>query len=366
MSTLVSSARRWTSGRSERLWCSPSFPAHRRGCGPVPVRAYALCIIAGILTAVWLTRRRWAQAGGDPDVVIDIAVWAVPFGIVGGRLYHVITDPEFYFTPGHDPWAAFYIWDGGLGIWAAVALGAVGAWIACRRHRVSLLAFADALAPGLALAQAVGRWGNWFTRSSTARPAPLPWALQIDPAHPPDTPLVATYQPTSALPCARRGHRPHRGLACRYPDRGLAMRFRADIDAFVSAFTGSHRLVVAMKERSDSAPVGVRCPTRAVRSGSRGRPERPRWCRPPRPPRGLERMTAFWCAARTESMLSGGPAQPARRWCRRRRHQVTQQVDARLAAGATPRFRQHPRRRKRAADRGSNCDHDFAADSAVL
>ena len=175
----------------------PSPPQGVWYLGPIPIRAYALCIIAGILVAVWLTRRRWAQAGGDPDFVLDAAMWAVPFGIVGGRLYHVITDPEFYFTPGRNPWAALYIWDGGLGIWGAVALGAVGAWIACRRHGVSLLAFADALAPGLALAQALGRWGNWFNQELYGAPSTLPWALEIDPAHrPPDTPLLATYQPT--------------------------------------------------------------------------------------------------------------------------------------------------------------------------
>lgn len=84
--------------------------------GPVPLRAYALCIVAGILVAVWLTRLRWKARGGDPDDITDIALWAVPFGIVGGRLYHVITDPELYFTPGKDPVRALFIWDGGLGI----------------------------------------------------------------------------------------------------------------------------------------------------------------------------------------------------------------------------------------------------------
>lgn len=165
--------------------------------GPIPVRAYALCIIAGITVAIWLTQRRWLARGGHKDDVVDVAIWAVPFGIVGGRLYHVITDPELYFVPGRDPVKALYIWDGGLGIWGAVALGAVGAWIGCRRRGISLLAFADALAPGLALAQAIGRWGNYFNQELYGRPTTLPWALEIDPAHrPPDTPDIALYHPT--------------------------------------------------------------------------------------------------------------------------------------------------------------------------
>lgn len=165
--------------------------------GPFPVRAYALCIIAGIAAAVWLTGRRWEARGGKREDVADIAVWAVPFGILGGRLYHVATDPELYFTTGRHPIRALYIWDGGLGIWGAVALGAVGAWIGCRRRGVVLADFADALAPGLVLAQAIGRWGNYFNQELFGRPTGLPWGLRIDAAHRPvDTPLAALYQPT--------------------------------------------------------------------------------------------------------------------------------------------------------------------------
>ncbi|WP_406043418.1 prolipoprotein diacylglyceryl transferase [Micromonospora sp. NBC_00898] len=176
------------------------LPSPARGVwhlGPLPVRAYALCILAGIVVAVLVTQRRWGARGGRADDVLDVAVWAVPFGVVGGRLYHVVTDPELYFTAGQDPVRALYIWDGGLGIWGAVALGAVGAWIGCRRRRISLAAFADALAPGLAVAQAIGRWGNYFNQELFGRPTSLPWALRIDPAHrPPDTPDVALYHPT--------------------------------------------------------------------------------------------------------------------------------------------------------------------------
>ncbi|WP_042393056.1 prolipoprotein diacylglyceryl transferase [Streptacidiphilus carbonis] len=147
--------------------------------GPLPIRAYALCIILGIAAALWLTRRRWIKLGGNPDDVVDITLWAVPFGIVGGRLYHVITDPELYFKSGEQPIRALYIWDGGLGIWGAVALGALGAWIGCRRRGVPLAAFADALAPGLILAQAIGRWGNYFNQELYGDPTTLPWGLKI-------------------------------------------------------------------------------------------------------------------------------------------------------------------------------------------
>ena len=167
--------------------------------GPVPIRAYAFCILTGILVAVWLTRRRWAARGGNPDVVIDIAIWAVPFGLLGGRLYHLAPDPELYFKAGEDPWKAFAVWDGGLGIPGAVLLGALGAWIGCRRHGVRLADFADAMAPGLGFAQAIGRFGNYFNQELYGRVSGLPWAIRIDPAHrPTDTPDAAFYQPTFA------------------------------------------------------------------------------------------------------------------------------------------------------------------------
>jgi prolipoprotein diacylglyceryl transferase len=147
--------------------------------GPLPIRAYALCIIAGIVAAIVLTERRWVARGGAPGDVLDIAVWAVPFGIVGGRLYHVISSPRPYFGEGGDPLRALAIWEGGLGIWGAIALGGVGAWIACRRRGIPLPAFADALAPGLLVAQAIGRLGNWFNNELYGRATDLPWALTI-------------------------------------------------------------------------------------------------------------------------------------------------------------------------------------------
>ncbi len=151
--------------------------------GPLPIRGYALCIILGVLAAVWIGDKRWVQRGGRAGTVGDIAVWAVPFGLVGGRIYHVLTDPQLYFGEGRNPVNALYIWRGGLGIWGAIALGALGAYIGCRRHRASFSAYADALAPGIVVAQAIGRWGNWFNQELYGKPTTLPWGLEIDPDH---------------------------------------------------------------------------------------------------------------------------------------------------------------------------------------
>ncbi|EME61552.1 prolipoprotein diacylglyceryl transferase [Amycolatopsis decaplanina] len=147
--------------------------------GPVPIRAYALCIIAGIIVAIWLGERRWVNRGGTKGTVIDVAVFAVPFGLVGGRLYHVITDNQLYFGEGKNPLNALKIWDGGLGIWGAIALGAVGALIACRRRGIPLPAMADALAPGIVIAQAIGRLGNYFNQELYGAHTDLPWGLEI-------------------------------------------------------------------------------------------------------------------------------------------------------------------------------------------
>ncbi|MEU5989366.1 prolipoprotein diacylglyceryl transferase [Spirillospora sp. NPDC047418] len=153
--------------------------------GPVPVRAYAIMIILGIVAAVWLGERRWAAKGGTPGMIVDVAVWAVPFGLVGGRLYHVITDYQRYFGENGEPLRALEIWKGGLGIWGAVAFGALGAVIGCRRHGVSVLALGDAIAPGIALAQAIGRWGNYWNQELYGRPLDTFWALKIDENHRP-------------------------------------------------------------------------------------------------------------------------------------------------------------------------------------
>ena len=136
-------------------------------------------ILVGIVVAVWITQRRLNQRGGVPGQALDVAVWAVPFGIIGGRLYHVISSPQAYFGQGGHPIDALKIWHGGLGIWGAVALGIVGAWIGCRRHGVRLLDYADAAAPGIVLAQAIGRWGNYFNNELFGTKTDLPWGLQI-------------------------------------------------------------------------------------------------------------------------------------------------------------------------------------------
>ncbi|MFY9633293.1 MAG: prolipoprotein diacylglyceryl transferase [Cellulosimicrobium cellulans] len=153
--------------------------------GPLTIRFYALAILAGIALGAWLTARRLRARGGTTDEALNVVAWAVPFGIVGGRLYHVITDNQLYFGPGKDPWGALRIWEGGLGIWGAVALGLVGAAIGARRSGVPFAAFVDAAAPGLLLAQALGRWGNWFNNELYGQATDLPWKLQIhamDPA----------------------------------------------------------------------------------------------------------------------------------------------------------------------------------------
>ena len=147
--------------------------------GPLPIRAYALCIVAGILVALLIADRRWRIRGGDEGALWDVAGWAIVFGIIGGRLYHVISDPELYFKPGEHPLDALKIWDGGLGIWGAIALGGVGAWIGCRRKQIRLPAFADTVIPGVVAAQGLGRWGNWFNNELYGGPTSLPWRLQI-------------------------------------------------------------------------------------------------------------------------------------------------------------------------------------------
>ncbi|HWF29623.1 MAG TPA: prolipoprotein diacylglyceryl transferase [Mycobacterium sp.] len=159
------------------------FPSPPQGVwhlGPLPIRAYALFIIVGIVVGLVIGDRRWEARGGQRGVIYDIALWAVPFGLVGGRLYHLATDWRTYFGPGGaGPAAALRIWDGGLGIWGAVALGGVGAWIACRRRGIPLPAFADAIAPGIILAQAIGRLGNYFNQELYGRETTLPWGLEI-------------------------------------------------------------------------------------------------------------------------------------------------------------------------------------------
>ena len=165
--------------------------------GPVPIRAYALCIIAGILAAIWIGERRWVARGGRSGEVSDLAVWAVPFGLVGGRIYHVMTDWELYFGEGENPVTALYLWRGGLGVWGAIAMGALGVVIGARIKGIKLLPVLDAMAPGVLVAQALGRWGNWFNQELFGKPTDLPWALRIDPAYRPEGYFAdETFHPT--------------------------------------------------------------------------------------------------------------------------------------------------------------------------
>jgi prolipoprotein diacylglyceryl transferase len=182
-----------------------SIPSPSHGVwhlGPVPVRGYALAIILGIVAAIWIGERRWQARGGRAGEVQDLAVWAVPFGLVGGRLYHVATDHQLYFGADGDPWQILYIWHGGLGVWGSIALGAVGAIIAARRKGMRIAPMVDALAPGLLVAQAIGRWGNWFNQELFGKPTDLPWALRIDPAYrPPGYETETTFHPTFLYEC---------------------------------------------------------------------------------------------------------------------------------------------------------------------
>ena len=147
--------------------------------GSIPIHAYALCIIAGILVGMWMTLRRYTARGGNPDTVWDATIVVIPAGIVGGRLYHVITDHQKYFCDTCNPADALKVTNGGLGIWGAVALGALALWILFKVKKVPLGPFADAVAPGLVLAQAIGRLGNWFNQELYGRPTDVPWALDI-------------------------------------------------------------------------------------------------------------------------------------------------------------------------------------------
>jgi prolipoprotein diacylglyceryl transferase len=182
-----------------------SIPSPGQGVwhlGGVPVRAYALAIILGVVAAVWFGERRWEARGGRNGQVGDVALWAVPAGLVGARVYHVITDHDLYFGSGKNAWDAFAIWHGGLGIWGAIAGGAFGAWLACRHYGLRMLPLMDALAPGLLLAQAIGRWGNYFNQELFGRPTSTPWGLEIDLDHrPPGYEKFATFHPTFLYEC---------------------------------------------------------------------------------------------------------------------------------------------------------------------
>ena len=149
--------------------------------GPIPIRAYAICIVLGVLIALLVADRRYRRIGGRPGLILDVATLAVPFGLIGARAYSVITNYQLYVGHRHDWTDILRIWDGGIGIPGAIAAGALGAWIACRRAGVAFAPVAGAAAPGLAFGQAVGRWGNWFGQQLYGRPTTLPWGVEIAP-----------------------------------------------------------------------------------------------------------------------------------------------------------------------------------------
>ena len=170
--------------------------------GPIPIRAYGLIIACAILISVYWSARRYQKRGGDPDLFYDVALWAVPAGIVGARVYHVITSPDAYFGQGGKPLMAFAIWNGGLGIWGAVAGGALAAWLVVRHRGQRLGPIADSLAVPLLAAQALGRWGNWFNQELFGAPTTLPWGLRIDNAHLPSGYASGTlFHPTFLYEC---------------------------------------------------------------------------------------------------------------------------------------------------------------------
>ena len=161
--------------------------------GPFPVRAYALAIILGVVAAVVIGERRWVARGGTKGLVTDVATLAVPGGIVGARIYHVVTSPDRYLD---DPLAALYVWQGGLGIPGGIAGGFLVSWLVLHRRGIAKGAFADAVAPGVAIAQAIGRLGNWFNQELFGTPTTLPWGLEIDPDNADAIAGAVAYHPT--------------------------------------------------------------------------------------------------------------------------------------------------------------------------
>jgi prolipoprotein diacylglyceryl transferase len=167
--------------------------------GPLRIHIYALCIITGIIAAVLWTNARLTKRGAEPWVVIDISLLAVPLAIIVARIYHVLTHWSFYFGEGANPMSALYIWEGGIAIYGALIGGAIGAWLGCRWTGIRFWTFADALAPGLLLAQAIGRFGNWFNQELYGLPTDVPWGLEIDypnPAWPIGLPEGTLFHPT--------------------------------------------------------------------------------------------------------------------------------------------------------------------------
>lgn len=171
--------------------------------GPLTIHFYAIAILSGIAIAIYWGNARFVAAGGAPRRVSEVAIVVVPMGVIGGRIYHVISSPQGYFGNNGRPIEIFYIWQGGLGIWGAISLGLAAAWWSFKRDKISTAnsltfgVFADALAPGVVVAQAIGRWGNWFNVELFGRPTTLPWGLEVPMRFRPDGfTEFATFHPT--------------------------------------------------------------------------------------------------------------------------------------------------------------------------
>jgi phosphatidylglycerol---prolipoprotein diacylglyceryl transferase len=178
------------------VWASiPSPDSGAIHIGSLQLRAYGLMIALGVIAAVWLSGRRFAARGvATAEDASAIALWAVPAGIIGARIYHVITDPELFYGQWY---RVFYIWEGGLGIWGGVALGVAVGLLVAKHRGLPLLPLLDCVAPALALAQAIGRWGNYWNQELFGGPTTLPWGLEIDPVNrPAGYTQYATFHPT--------------------------------------------------------------------------------------------------------------------------------------------------------------------------
>ena len=167
--------------------------------GPFRLHFYALFILTGIILALILTESRLRSRGAEAGLALDISLWAIPFGILGGRFFHVITHPNDYFFAGADLLAVFRIWEGGLAIYGALIFGSLGAYIGARQAGIRFVSYLDAVAPGVLLAQAVGRWGNYFNNELFGLPTDLPWGLEIsssNPVYPAGLPDGVLFHPT--------------------------------------------------------------------------------------------------------------------------------------------------------------------------
>lgn len=171
--------------------------------GPLTIHFYAIAILSGIAVAIYWGNLRFMASGGAPGKVSEVALVAVPMGVIGGRIYHVITSPQGYFGKNGKPIEILYIWQGGLGIWGAISLGLLAAWWSFNRGEVNqdtfprFATFADSLAPGVVVAQAIGRWGNWFNIELFGKPTTLPWGLEVPIGYRPNQfTEFATFHPT--------------------------------------------------------------------------------------------------------------------------------------------------------------------------